>query len=259
MNGEPWIKVSKPNPKKCPGNHRWWVLYFQFALLTNVPLKIIRHLEPVKGIFVSRKHTNVILYPRWCVDHWKLRLYMVLRSFEVFFIFLLLNNVSFAYNDFSGPMIKRTLFLSYIWLASFLFIKPKINHWPPPSQPLWWPALLNICFYECCDNCCANMFWISRPLLMIIKMTPVLKTSSRDLFLYLYRWELANLPYREILQITPREQIGFSICSEICNFAAFREIAIKMNSTGRLEACKGKINLDLKVLSSRENILKKRF
>ena len=52
---------------------------------------------------------------------------------------------------YSGPMIKRTLFLNYIWLASFLCIKFRINHWPPPSQPLWWPALLHICFYECCD------------------------------------------------------------------------------------------------------------
>ena len=57
-----------------------------FDKYANVPLKIIRHLEPVKGIFVSWKHSNVILYPRGCVDHRKLRLDMVLRSFEVFFI-----------------------------------------------------------------------------------------------------------------------------------------------------------------------------
>ena len=56
-----------------------------FANYANVALKI-RHLDPVKGIFVSWKHSNVILYPRGCVDHRKLRLDMVLRSFEVFFI-----------------------------------------------------------------------------------------------------------------------------------------------------------------------------
>ena len=38
----------------------------------NVALKIIRQLERVKGVFVSWKHLNVILYPRGWVEHWNI-------------------------------------------------------------------------------------------------------------------------------------------------------------------------------------------
>ena len=88
-------------------------------------------------------------------------------------------------------MINRTLFLNNIWPASFLCFKPKINHWPPPSQPLSRPALLFICLYECCDTLLREyvLNLTSAGLLLMI----INDTSTKDL---IPRHFLVSLPMR---------------------------------------------------------------
>ena len=68
------VEVSK-TPKNVQGItdaefYIWLKPICTFEKYANVALKI-RHLDPVKGIFVSWKHSNVILYPRGYVDQWK--------------------------------------------------------------------------------------------------------------------------------------------------------------------------------------------